>query len=107
MTEILLYNGDRIWIKDGLIHRDNDLPASINTCGDQEWWINGKRHRDNDLPAIVTITGDQEWFKNGKRHRDNDNPAVIYIANWRCLGKYRCWRINNNRNRILGYSDIN
>ena len=39
----------------------------------------GKRHRDNDLPAVIDSNGAQIWYRNGLRHRDNDLPAVIHL----------------------------
>jgi len=59
-------------------HRDNDLPAVIDSNGAQIWYRNGLRHRDNDLPAVIHLNGDQLWYQNGKLHRDNDLPASIW-----------------------------
>jgi hypothetical protein len=73
-------NGDQYWYKNGLYHRDNDLPAIIFSDGDQYWYKNGKINRDNDLPAVIFSDGSQIWCKNGKQHRDNDLPAVIYSS---------------------------
>lgn len=64
------------WWKNGLKHRDGDLPAVVWSDGDEEWWVNGKRHRENDLPAVCWNTV-KEWWKNGRCHRDGDLPAVI------------------------------
>lgn len=75
--------GDKIWYKEGLIHRENDLPAIIEKYNKrQEWRINSKLHREGDLPAIIHSNGYCEYYKNGKRHRDDDingnpQPAVI------------------------------
>ena len=63
------------WYKDGLLHRDNDLPAKIYRHY-KEWYKNGKKHRDNK-PAIE-YKKDKRWYRNGELHRDNDLPAVIY-----------------------------
>ena len=70
-------NGAQYWYKNGLHHRDNDLPASIYSSGTQMWFQNRLLHRDNDLPAVITSDGSQYWYKNGLKHRDNDLPAVI------------------------------
>ena len=40
------YWGNREWHKDGVLHRDGDLPAYISAQGDKEYYQNGKRHRD-------------------------------------------------------------
>ena len=71
-------NGNQYWYKNGKQHRDNGLPAVICTSGSQSWYQNGKHHRDNDLPAVIFTSGTKFWYKNGKRHRDNDLPAIIY-----------------------------
>ena len=70
--------GNQYWYKNGLRHRDNDLPAVIMSNGYRSWYKNGERHRDNDLPAIIRENGDQFWYKNGLQHRDNDLPAIIF-----------------------------
>jgi hypothetical protein len=36
----------------------------IHKCGNQYWYKNGLPHRDNDLPAIIYSNGSQHWFKN-------------------------------------------
>jgi hypothetical protein len=69
-------NGDLEYLKNGKRHRDDDLPAFINTyC--QSWFQNGKKHRENDLPAIICTNGRKKWYQNGKLHRENNQPAVI------------------------------
>ena len=30
------------------------------------WYRNGLKHRDNDLPAVIYANGDKYWYKNGK-----------------------------------------
>jgi hypothetical protein len=37
----------------------------IDEKGNQEWYQNGLLHRDNDLPAIIYEDGGQKWYKNG------------------------------------------
>jgi hypothetical protein len=90
-------DGTKYWLLDGLIHRDNDLPAVIYLSGIQEWYQYGKLHRDNDLPAIIGVHLDieehihKEWYKNGNLHRDNDKPALIHtygtVMKWYKDGK--------------------
>ena len=65
------------WFKDGMLHRDFDLPAVVRADGDQEWFRAGTRHRDGDMPAVVRANGHREWFSDGKRHRDGDMPAIM------------------------------
>ena len=44
--------------------------------GITEYYKNGVLHRDGDLPAVISARGDLEYWKNGRRHRDN-GPAII------------------------------
>ena len=83
--------GNQYWYKNGLRHRDNDLPAVITVNGYRSWYKNGRQHRDNDLPAIIFPNGHQYWYKNGLLHRDNDLPAFI-TANGN-----QCWFKNGER----------
>ena len=39
--------------------------------GNTEYYKNGVLHRDGDLPAVISARGDLEYWKNGRRHRDN------------------------------------
>ena len=48
--------------KNGVLHRDGDLPAVISARGDLEYWKNGKRHRDNG-PAVIRKNGVCSWYK--------------------------------------------
>jgi hypothetical protein len=79
-----------IYYLNGMIHRDEDLPASIHYDGTQYWYQFGRWHRDNDKPACVSIDGDKVWYRRGLIHRDNDQPAVIrpdYHMEWWQHGK--------------------
>ena len=84
-------NGNKFWFKNGIIHRDNDLPAVEFAIGTKEWYKNGKIHRDNDLPAVEFLNGDKYWFQNGNFHRDNDLPAIV------CENGYKDWFKNGRR----------
>ena len=64
------------WLKNGLPHRDNDLPAVEYVNGTNEWWYNGQRHRENNLPAIENVNGTKEWFYHDERHREGGEPAI-------------------------------
>jgi len=75
------------WYKNGVVHRDDDLPACVYSDGTAVWYKDGTVHRDNDLPAIIkpTVTksdgteekGSRYWFKYGTCHRLGGQPAVI------------------------------
>lgn len=92
--------GDKAWLNNGQLHRDDDLPAVIKANADQIWYQNGKCHRDNrngeDQPAIICANGDRAWFQNGERHRENDKPAIIWNN-----GDQEWWK-NNNFHSLLG-----
>jgi hypothetical protein len=71
-----------MWMRNGVLHRDNDLPA-VEWAGDVrlEWWRNGRRHRDGGRPAVVThprIGNAMAWYVDGRLHRDDDLPAIEY-----------------------------
>jgi hypothetical protein len=68
-------DGTERWLKNGVLHREDDLPAVRWLTGSMEWWVNGNRHRTNGKPAYITI-GRREWWETGERHRDKDLPAV-------------------------------
>jgi hypothetical protein len=98
----LILNGDKMWIRNGVLHRDNDLPAVIKADGTQKWYREGKLfraddkpnvitsvcefwynedeklHRDNDLPASISSSGYKTWYQNGLIHRDGDQPAEVW-----------------------------
>lgn len=60
-------NGDKEWLKDGKLHRD-DGPAVECVDGYKAWYKNGLRHRD-DGPATEDQYGNKEWFVNGQSIR--------------------------------------
>ena len=102
-------SGEKWWIKNGLMHREGNLPAIENKIGENEYWIedqkyilqengtkefidfHGNLHRDSGLPAIEYSNGDREWWLFGKRHR-LDGPAVIIGDKKFCFefGRFKC-----------------
>lgn len=83
------------WYKNGVIHRDNDLPAYRNFCdqaanriAEESWYQNGLRHRDNDKPAFTIkhfesnhLNSIEVWFQNGKIYREDNKPVRIHYKN--------------------------
>lgn len=66
---------NKYWYKDGIRHRDGNLPAC--ECEDGKFWYkDGRRHRDDGLPACEWVDGTREWYKNGKHYRDDGLPAI-------------------------------
>ena len=64
MEYVKEYWGNTEYYKDGVLHRDGDLPAVISARGDLEYYKNGRRHRDNG-PAVIRKDGVCSWYKNG------------------------------------------
>lgn len=64
-------NGDISFRKDGMPHRDGDLPAIIHTNGYTAYYKNGKRHREDNKPAVIYSNGDEQYYYNDKFHRTN------------------------------------
>jgi hypothetical protein len=64
---------------DLILNSENDRPAIISIKDNhREWYKNGLRHRDNDLPAFSSPEC-QEWYFNGLIHREGFKPAVINL----------------------------
>jgi hypothetical protein len=88
--------GNKFWIVNGKIQRNNDLPAVEWFNGDKWWFVNGERQCDNDLPAIENANGDKYWYVNRKLHRDHDLPAIEKSDG----DKY--WYVNGQIHRLGG-----
>ena len=87
-------------MKNGLPHRNGDLPALERSGARYEWWVDGKRHRDHGLPAVVTVsTGTYEYWVNGQLHRDGGLPAID-------RGGVKKWLVNGKLHRAGGLPAI-
>lgn len=77
-SDRMLFSEMTMWITNGKVHRDSDLPAI--EWGDlgilREWLVDNKLHRDNDQPAVEYSKYYKYWYKHGLRHREGDLPAV-------------------------------
>jgi len=78
-------NGEDTWyLKNNIIHRDNDLPAVIIRDGKKQiWFKNGLKHRLGK-PAIISQAFSydlsyEEWWIEGQKHRE-DGPAVTFSS---------------------------
>lgn len=67
------------WRKDGLTHREGDLPAAIYMNGTVGYYKNGLLHRDNGLPARIRTDGSLEWWENGIEIK-NVSQQTAFIA---------------------------
>jgi len=100
--KLIIYgNGTRVYYKNEMIHRDDDLPAIMVANGNLYWYQRNSLHRDGDKPAIIITSSDiyhwrndclvdhreffpdilyvtckKIWYQNGRLHRDV-GPAVI------------------------------
>ena len=75
--KIALGDGTTEWRKDGILHRNDDLPTIEYSNGKKEWYKDDKLHRDGDLPAVEHSDGSKEWYQNGLLHREDNKPAII------------------------------
>lgn len=51
---VVTNDGTRIWMKDGVPHRDNGRPAVVRTDGTTEFWLHGRRIHLIDNDAAMT-----------------------------------------------------
>lgn len=65
-----------IFTENGLVHRDNDLPAIVYDDGTHEWYRYGKLHRDGGRPAIIAYD-ELGWFRHGVPYRDGNKPSSV------------------------------
>ncbi len=110
-----VYNYDNnikyIWHINGVIHRDHDKPAYLQTTPNNDqfikyiWFINGKIKRLNDLPSEIIYVKDSEgveytWRKDDKLHREDDKPAYIMISkDGSQIIKHMKWVLNGRVHR--------
>jgi hypothetical protein len=84
--DIVLRRGKRLrqfWTnKYGEIHSKYGNPAEIKETGTYVWYKNGLRHRDGDMPAeIVHHSGSMTWARSGIIWREGLKPAMITQSN--------------------------
>lgn len=65
------YDGNRLWFRHGLRHRDDDLPTYEGKNGDKAWYKDGKLHRDGK-PAVEYADGKTEWWLAGIQLTDDE-----------------------------------
>jgi hypothetical protein len=75
VVRVVLSGNGSLWYKNGLEHRDNDLPASLNRDPEGNitfvWYKDGDKDRQ-DLPALLsTLNNTQTYFSEGKINREN------------------------------------
>jgi hypothetical protein len=66
------------YFKDGVFHRDDDLPAVIYKNGQKEWWINGKLERRNANPVVIFENKSELWFSTLSEDDDYHHNTYFY-----------------------------
>jgi hypothetical protein len=66
IIEIIEYQCAKVWYKNNLIHRDNDLPAIEFFDGDKEYWEDQKMHRIKGPAIEYKSSNCFAWFYEGK-----------------------------------------
>jgi len=51
---IINSNGDKIWYKNSLYHRE-DGPAVEHASGDKEWYIENKLHTQEEFEKLIKL----------------------------------------------------
>ena len=70
----------QVWFQHGVKHRDDDLPAEIDSTYGKSWYKHGILHRIGK-PSFIGVNGRLEFHEEGKWHRDGHKPAYISIDN--------------------------
>lgn len=89
-----------VWYREGLICRDDDLPAFIRydenkNVKSEQWFKQGYCHRGDGLPAYICYNenGDittKHWLISGSYSRNDDLPVIVnYYANGKT--KLQAW----------------
>lgn len=100
--DIYLRFGMELWLQDGFIHRDEDLPAFIGPNQEELWWCqHGQRHRDGDKPALITTPGAKNWHQEVFVHSLAKNKSDISWGD----GTQQ-WFCHNRRHRLTGPASI-
>lgn len=78
----LINKKDKIWFKNGKIHRRKDRPALERENGDKIWFQNNRRHRARNKPAIISANQDRFYFFKGKKYviLKEDEKEEIHIV---------------------------
>jgi hypothetical protein len=63
-------DGDHVWFRHGLRHRDGDEPAFTGEEG-KAWYKDGQLHREGG-PAVEYANGKTEWWLQGMKLTDDE-----------------------------------
>lgn len=71
-----------VWMRHGVIHRDNNRPAVVHAATHTAFWLrNGKLDRTDGGPTAVKQEA-LEWHENNELHRDAPRPACMETSGW-------------------------
>ena len=70
-----------------ITHSFDDEPALICNDGTKSWYKDGLRHRDNNLPARIWYDGSVDFFKNGEEYWYINNEEYYDIND--VFGKFK------------------
>lgn len=77
LPAIDFFNGTKKYFIHGLLSRGGGEPAIIYNYGRMEYYLNGVKHRDGDLPTTIFPNGTQKYSLNGMVGREGDKPAIV------------------------------
>jgi hypothetical protein len=97
MVECIKIFEDKWWLINGILHRDNDLPAFEAENGHKQWCVNGKFHRLGGLHAIEYSDGSKFYYINGKQF--TYEQVINYYKILKGFGRYCLKKIRMNRLR--------
>ena len=70
--KVKVYEDKTEWYLNGILHRENDLPAVEWSDVYKSWWVNGKHHRE-DGAAIEHNNGYKAWYLNGIEYTEKEH----------------------------------
>jgi len=85
-----------------ILHSFDDEPASIWNDDDvKTWYKDGLRHRDNNLPAVIWSNGNYAFYKNGKEYWIINNKEYYYMNTIKKKFKNKILKLKNINMTIL------
>ena len=76
-------------------------PAREEPDGKRYWYKNGLKHRDGDLPAVIFANGHRRWFADGVDHRDPKKHRSTFVAAWRPYTRFTAKRSTGSHRPII------